>query len=83
MSHHVDEIIGREPVIHRYDDGTQLRNRIELFEVLMRIGRDGGDAVALRDTHPRQASRPPVTALAELTISEPELAVDHGFARGI
>ena len=56
---------------------------IELFEVLMRIRRDRGDAVTLHDAEPRKTAAPSVAAFAKLPIGEPKVAVDHRFARGI
>ncbi len=74
MRRHVDEILGREPVIHRHDHGAQLRNRVELFEVLMGIRRDRGDPIALCDAEPRKSGRPPVTAVGKLAVGQPH---DH------
>ncbi len=52
MGHHIDEVLSREPIVHRDDDGTELRDRIELLEVLMRVGRDRGDSITLADAKP-------------------------------
>ncbi len=46
---HIDEVVGREPVVHRHDHGAPLRDRIELLEVLVSIRCNGRDAIALPD----------------------------------
>src|SRR5208283_2853152 len=79
----VVEVLGREPVIHRYDDGAPLRDRVELLEMLVRVGRDGGDAIALADPELRERGGPPIAALAELGIRQANVAVYDCFAPGM
>ena len=77
---HIDEVVGREPVVHRHDHGAPLRDRIELLEVLVSIRCNGRDAIALADPESRERGGPPVAALAELAVRESNVAVDDGFA---
>ena len=77
---HVDEIIGRQPVIDRHDDRSKLRYRIELLEMLMRVGCDCRDPVAFADPQLRERGAPTVTPLAELGVREVNIAVDHSLA---
>ena len=45
--HEVHEIIRVEPIVHRHDDCADLRNRVELLKMLMRVRRDGADSIAV------------------------------------
>src|SRR6266702_3000441 len=45
----------------------------------VRVRGDVGDAIALPDTHRLQDRRPAITALEELSIRQPQFAVDDGF----
>src|SRR5208283_4286503 len=80
---HVDEVLGREPVIHRYDDRTPLWDRVELLEMLVRVGRDGGDAIAVADPELREGGGPPIAPLAELGIGQANVAIYDCFAPGM
>src|SRR5258708_32680977 len=45
----------------------------------VRVRGDVGDAIALPDTHRLQDRRPVITALEELSVRQPQFAVDDGF----
>src|SRR6476646_6613690 len=45
----------------------------------VRVRGDVGDAIALSDTHRLQERRPAITALEELSVRQPQFAVDDGF----
>src|SRR5579859_4977177 len=80
MRGHINEVLGRQPVIDGHDDRSELRYCVELLEMLMRVGRDGRNPVAL--AHPQLGKRgaPPVATPAELLIGEAQIAVDDGLA---
>ena len=77
---HVREVVGRQPVVARHDDGADLRNGVVALEMRGRVRRDVGDAVALAHTERLQRRRPAVDPLAELLVREAAIAVDHGIA---
>src|SRR5260221_10956886 len=49
----------------------------------VRVRGDVGDAIALPDTHRLQDRRPVITALEELSVRQPQFAVDDGFPVGV
>ncbi len=79
----VGEVVGVEPVVDRDEHGTELRDRIERFELRVGVRCDVGDPVALADPKPLQRRRPFVGACSELLVGQPQVAVDHGFAVGV
>src|SRR5690349_10816980 len=83
MSRDVDEVLGREAVVDRDHDGADLRHRIEGLELLVRVGRDVGDAVSVPDAHRLQRGRPPVAALKELLVCKTQITVDHALALAV
>ncbi len=50
----VDEVVGDQAVIHGHDDRAQLRHRVILLEVLMRVRRQRCHAIALLHAELRQ-----------------------------
>ena len=79
----VDEVVRDQPVVHRHDDRAQLRHRVILLEVLMRVGCQRCYAVALLHAQLRQCRRPSVATLAERFVRQSQITIDHGFARSM
>ena len=74
------EVIGRQTVIDRDQDRTQLRNGVERLELGQDVGGDVGHPVAGADAQPLQGGRPAVTAVEELRVGQPAIAVDNRLA---
>ena len=83
MPGHVNEILGRQAIIDRHDHRPELRYRVELLQMLMRVGRNRRDAIALAHTQFRERGAPLVASLAELGVRKPQFTVDHGLAPAV
>jgi hypothetical protein len=51
--------------------------------MLMRVGRDGRNAVTLGHAQFRKSGAPLVVSFAKLGVRKPQFAVDHGFALAV
>jgi hypothetical protein len=75
----VRHVVGRQPVVDRNERRPDLRHRVVLLEVPVRVVRDRRHAIAGPDTQPLQRRGPPVAALQEFAIGEATSAVDDGL----
>ena len=75
----VAEIVRREPIVDRHDDGADLRHAVERFEHRMGVRRDIRDARAGVDVELLQHSGPAVAAIEELLVGETQRAVNDRF----
>src|SRR5580700_3211559 len=80
MFGHVDEVLSRQTIVDRHNDRPELRYRVELLEMLMRVGRYRRDAVTLAHAQFRECTAPSIVSLAKLGVSKAQFAVDHGLA---
>src|SRR5262245_12283271 len=80
---HISEVVRREPIVHRHDDRASLRNGVELLEMLMRVRRDGADAIPRAYPELDEGCGPTIAALAELIVRETQRAIDDSLARAI
>jgi len=80
MLGHVNEVLGRQTIVDRHNDRPELRYRVELLQMLMRVGRNRRDPVTLAHAPISRVRCSIVASLAKLGVSKPQLAVDHGFA---
>jgi hypothetical protein len=78
--HDVDEVLRRQPVVDRHQDGPDLRHGVEGFQLRVRVRRDRGHAVRLRHAQPLQRRGPAVAAIEELPVRQAKLAVDDRLA---
>src|ERR687888_1202339 len=76
----VGEIVRREAIVDWYERRADLRHGVERFELRVRVRRDVRHTVAGADAEPLQRRRPPVAALEELGIGQPQIAVDERLA---
>ena len=80
MRRDVDEVLGRQPEIDRHQHGADLGNGVKGFELLVRVGRDVGNPVALLDSHFLKRGGPLVAAVEELRVCEAEVAVNDSLS---
>ena len=78
--HHVDEVVRRQPVVHRHEYRAELRHRVERLQLRVGVRRDGGDAVPLLHAERCQRGGPAVAPVEELLVGEPQVTIDDGFA---
>src|ERR1700736_1871420 len=83
MRSHINEIVGREPIIDRHNNRAELRYRVELFEMLMRIGCDRGNPIPLAHAETSEGGAPSITSVPELGIRETQIPIDPGFAPAV
>jgi len=81
--HDVDEVVGGKPVVDRHQHRAGLGDGIERLELRVGVRRDGGDPVTRLDAQPLQRGRPPVAAVEELLVGQPEAAVDDRLAGAV
>ena len=74
--HDVDEVLAGQPVVDRHQHGADLRHGVEGLQLRVRVRRDRGHPVALRHAQALQCGGPPVAALEELLVVQPEVTVD-------
>src|ERR1700694_4682547 len=75
----VDEILCRQAIVDRHEDGTDLRHGIERFKLLVHVRSDVGNTITLLDAHALQGRRPAVAPLEELLVGEAEVSVDDAL----
>src|SRR5258708_31004990 len=71
MCGHENEILSRQTVVDGHNDRAELRYRVVLLEMLMRIGCNRRDAVTLDHAQFRECGAPLVASLAELGVRKP------------
>jgi hypothetical protein len=74
----VAEVLAGQPVVQRHQHGAQLRYRVERGQLGVRVRGDRGHPVTGPDAEALQRRRPPVAAVEELFVAEPQVAVQHG-----
>ena len=79
----VGDLVRGQAEVDGDEDGADLRNRVERLELRVRIRRDVGHAVALRDAEPLEGGGPPVAAREELGVREPRRPVNHRLSIGV
>src|SRR5258708_1431916 len=71
VPNHENEVLSRQTVVDGHDNRPELRYRVVLLEMLMRVGRNRRDAVTLDHAQFRECGAPLVASLAELGVRKP------------
>ena len=79
----VNEVVRCQAVINRHEHGADLGHGIKRFELAVSIWRDISGAIAFRDAECLQNRRPTIAAIEKLFVSQPQIAVDNGFAGAV
>src|SRR5580765_7365733 len=83
MVDEIDEVVRRQPIVQWNKDRADLRDCIKGFELRMGVGCDVSYPVTLLYTQRLQGRRPAVTTVEELTVTQPQIAIDHSLPFGI
>src|ERR1700730_15388509 len=75
----IKKILGGQAVVQGYDDGADLRYRIERFEHGMCVRRYDANTIAPSDTEFLQDRRPSIATVQELGICEAPAVIDDCF----
>src|SRR5882672_9147128 len=79
----VNEIVRRQPIIDGYQDRANLRDGIKGFQLGVRVRRNVSHSIPSGHAELLQNRRPAITSIEEFFVSQPQIAIHHGFAIAI
>ncbi len=79
----IDEVFRRQPIVEWNDHRADLRHGVILFEMVMRVQREGRHAIALLDSEHLERRGPAIAASAEFGVREADVAIYHRLASGM